>query len=138
MVMEYLCLYWGTDNSMYTNYCIYQEDVSDPNPANHKIAGRPPCRSFCTQVATTCSNDENFIQLCSDIICPPTDSKCTPDPLINGETLGANLGCDLPYSQNPYIRVSAASKTLSNQWISVWILLFGIIIILANDYIIFK
>jgi hypothetical protein len=50
IVMQYLCLFWGSDNSMYTNFCIYQEDVSDPNPINHKLSPRQPCRSFCVQV----------------------------------------------------------------------------------------
>lgn len=52
IVMQYLCLFWGSDNSMYTNFCIYQEDVSDPNPINHKLSPRQPCRSFCVQVNT--------------------------------------------------------------------------------------
>lgn len=36
---------------MYTNFCIFQEDVSDPNPLKHLLAPRPPCRSFCVQVS---------------------------------------------------------------------------------------
>lgn len=50
IVMQYLCLFYGSDNPMYTNECVNQEDVKDPNPANHKVAPRPPCRSFCVQV----------------------------------------------------------------------------------------
>ena len=50
IVMQYLCLFWGSDNEMYVNQCVYQEDVSSPNPVNHKVAPRPPCRSFCVQV----------------------------------------------------------------------------------------
>lgn len=50
IVMQYLCLFYGSENDMYTNYCLYQEDVSDPNPSFHKVAPRPPCRSFCVQV----------------------------------------------------------------------------------------
>lgn len=35
---------------MYRNNCVNEEKTSDPNPANHKVAPRPPCRSFCVQV----------------------------------------------------------------------------------------
>jgi hypothetical protein len=50
MVMQYLCLFWGSNNPMYTNCCIYSEDVTSVDPANQQIAPRPPCRSFCIQV----------------------------------------------------------------------------------------
>ena len=105
IVLQYLCLFWyncipfnagswcndalhrGSNNEMYTNFCIYQEvtyliygrktfplsseliyilqDVSDPNPANHKLAPRPPCRSFCVQVRSSlcfCPPDSPFCQ----------------------------------------------------------------------------
>ncbi len=79
MVMQYLCLFYGSDNDMYKNYCIYQEDVKDPNPANHKVAPRPPCKSFCVQIASVCANDPDFfIQTCNNIKCPPTQDECTP------------------------------------------------------------
>lgn len=64
---------------MYTNYCIYQEDVTSPDPTLHKIAPRKPCKSFCVQVATVCANDQDFfIQTCNRILCPPTQDECTP------------------------------------------------------------
>lgn len=50
MVMQYLCLFYGSDNNQYRNYCVLQEDYSDPLPANHLKSARPPCRSFCVQV----------------------------------------------------------------------------------------
>lgn len=50
IVMQYLCLFWGSQNEMYRNYCYWSEDVSDPDPTKHLIAPRPPCRSFCVQV----------------------------------------------------------------------------------------
>jgi hypothetical protein len=50
IVMQYLCLFWGSQNDMYRNYCYWSEDVSDPEPTKHLIAPRPPCRSFCVQV----------------------------------------------------------------------------------------
>lgn len=50
IVMQYLCLFWGSQNDMYRNYCYWSEDVSDPDPTKHLIAPRPPCRSFCVQV----------------------------------------------------------------------------------------
>lgn len=50
IVMQYLCLFWGSQNDMYTNLCYWKEDVTDPDPQLHQIAPRPPCRSFCVQV----------------------------------------------------------------------------------------
>jgi len=50
MVLQYLCLFWSSDNNMYTNSCINFEDVSSPDPTQHLLAPRPPCRSFCVQV----------------------------------------------------------------------------------------
>jgi hypothetical protein len=52
IVMQYLCLFYGSDSSQYRNYCVYQEDVSAPNPQDRIIAPRPPCRSFCVQVGS--------------------------------------------------------------------------------------
>ena len=51
IVMQYLCLFWGSQNDMYTNLCYWKEDVTDPDPQLHQIAPRPPCRSFCVQVS---------------------------------------------------------------------------------------
>ena len=78
IVMQYLCLFWGSDNEMYTNLCIWQEDVTSPDPKQHKLAPRPPCRSFCIQVADICASDPGFIDLCTNIACPPTEDQCTP------------------------------------------------------------
>lgn len=50
IVMQYLCLFWGTENDMYTNLCFWKEDTSNPDPTLHEATGRPPCRSFCVQV----------------------------------------------------------------------------------------
>lgn len=50
IVLQYLCLFWASQNDMYDNYCFWLEDVSSPNPDEHQIAPRPPCRSFCVQV----------------------------------------------------------------------------------------
>lgn len=50
IVMQYLCLFWGTENDMYTNLCYWKEDTSNPDPTLHEATGRPPCRSFCVQV----------------------------------------------------------------------------------------
>lgn len=110
IVMQYLCLFYGSDNDMYTNNCINQEDVSDSNPVNHKVAPRPPCRSFCVQVAEVCANDPKFMQLCNGIKCPPKEDSCTPDPMIEGQVLAANIGCDMPYSVNPYFKPSSAPR----------------------------
>ena len=47
IVMQYLCLFWGSHNTMYRNYCYWQEVVDS---TNQLFAPRPPCRSFCVQV----------------------------------------------------------------------------------------
>lgn len=118
--MEYFCLYFGTENTMYRNSCFYLEDVSDPNPAKHKVTQRPPCRSFCVQVASLCANDHNFLQLCSNIACPPTESSCTPDPLVGGVTLAADIGCGSVYDTNPYVRISAAQFNFHFNFILIY------------------
>ena len=118
IVMQYLCLFYGSDNTMYVNECVNQEDVKDPNPANHKVAPRPPCKSFCVQTAQLCANDPDyFIQTCNEIACPPVEDQCTPDPIISGETLAANLGCTVPYYDNPYF--NAGSRLYSTHSVFV-------------------
>ncbi len=112
IVMQYLCLFYGSDNDMYTNECINQEDVSDSNPVNHKVAPRPPCRSFCVQVAEVCATDPKFMQLCYNIACPPMEDSCTPDPMVEGQVLAANIGCDMPYEINPYFKKNSASMVV--------------------------
>lgn len=152
MVMQYLCLFYGSDNNQYRNYCVLQEDYSDPLPENHLKSARPPCRSFCVQVgesrgsclllhvsavcicltavvlcdqvATVCANDPTFIQTCNRIACPPTAAECTPgtstppdpprqvrfpywydrstDPILGGQSVTGNLGCEVPYHRTPY------------------------------------
>jgi hypothetical protein len=86
IVMQYLCLFWASDNTMYTNFCVYQEDVSNPDPQKHKIAPRPPCRSFCVQVAYICANDPiTFNQQCANVVCnAQVSDTCTPDPQLKG------------------------------------------------------
>lgn len=114
IVMQYLCLFYGSDNDMYTNECLNQEDVSDSNPVNHKVAPRPPCRSFCVQVAEVCASDPKFMQLCYNIACPPMEDSCTPDPMVEGQVLAANIGCDMPYEINPYFKKNGASVQISS------------------------
>jgi hypothetical protein len=50
IVMQYLCLFWGSQNDMYTNLCFWKEEFSSPDPTTHKLSARPPCRGFCVQV----------------------------------------------------------------------------------------
>jgi hypothetical protein len=76
MVMQYLCLFWGSNNDMYTNYCVFQETVTTTIKV---LAPRPPCKSFCVQIAEVCANDPLFfIQTCEQIVCPPpVGVECT-------------------------------------------------------------
>jgi len=121
IVMQYLCLFYGSDNEMYINQCINQEDVTDSNPVNHKVTPRPPCRSFCVQVAEVCASDPKFMQLCYNIKCPPMEDSCTPDPTVEGQVLAANIGCDTPYDTNPYFKKNAAGAqhTTSGQMLAL-------------------
>ena len=59
IVMQYLCLFWGTENDMYTNLCFWKEDTSNPDPTLHEATGRPPCRSFCVQVRNCFSSSSS-------------------------------------------------------------------------------
>eukprot|EP01032_Pedospumella_encystans_P017707 gene17706-20171_t len=115
IVMQYLCLFYGSDNSQYRNYCINKEDPNPPLQADKKFAPKAPCRSFCVQVATVCANDPTFIHTCNRIRCPPSEGSCESDPVVNGQSLSANLGCDVPYYRTPYNAAtpsSSASKSL--------------------------
>lgn len=124
IVMQYLCLFWASDNSMYTNCCVFQEDTSDADPKKHLIAPRPPCRSFCTQVAEICANDINFMQICLDIKCPPLEVDCTPDPTLDQVVLDANVGCDIVYVKDPYARKpkNAARASTSRSFLVVFLM----------------
>ena len=117
MVMQYLCLFYGSNNAMYRNWCQFTERVGNNNPAEDLIAPRYPCRSFCVQVATTCAYDPLFVQLCSAIACPPVGDDCTADPSIgpagNQQRLAANLGCKMPFSADPYSPKNGAPSPLS-------------------------
>ena len=109
IVMQYLCLFWGSDNRMYTNYCVHKEDATASDPNNHKLAPKPPCRSFCVQIAEICATQAEFVDLCYNIQCPPTGDECSPDPIIGGVVVSAGLGCNMPYSQTPYNTATKAA-----------------------------
>ena len=67
MVREYVCLWWSTESSAYSNNCKDKGSVLVP-----------PCRSYCTQVAIQCANNLEYQELCKKIECPPTEELCTP------------------------------------------------------------
>ena len=67
MVREYVCLWWSTESSAYTNNCKEKGDILVP-----------PCRSYCTQVAIQCANNLEYADLCKKIECPPVEEQCTP------------------------------------------------------------
>lgn len=124
IVLQYLCLFWASQNDMYDNYCFWLEDVSSPNPDEHQIAPRPPCRSFCVQIAEVCANSADFLHMCNYIACPPTEDECTPDPVVGNEVVAAGIGCDMPFLENPY----SSSYRLSLCWRAVSVsVLFGVI-----------
>ena len=66
IVMQYLCLFYGSDNDMYRNHCIYQEDVSDSNPVNHKVALDHLVAAFVSKLqksALTTRNSYSFVTI---------------------------------------------------------------------------
>lgn len=99
IVLQYLCLFWGSQNQMYRNYCYWQEVV---DKTNQLIAARPPCRSFCVQISEICANEPEFLQLCGNIACPPFEDECTPDPKVDGQLIDAGIGCKMPFLRSPY------------------------------------
>eukprot|EP01040_Poterioochromonas_malhamensis_P000482 gene482-515_t len=120
MVMQYLCLFWGTNNDMYTNYCVYQEAVLANGELS--VAARPPCHSFCVQIADVCANDPDyFIQSCENIACPPTKDECTPDPTLEGKVLAANLGCAVPYYSSPYFRANSSYRIVDHSGLCLFL-----------------
>ncbi len=112
--MQYLCMFWGSENLMYTNVCLYQEDTNNAIPELKRFAPRPPCRSFCVQVATVCANNKEFAQLCANIACPPEEEECTPDPTVDQQKLNMGLGCELPFDYNPYVRLHGSASRFRN------------------------
>lgn len=137
IVMQYLCLFYGSNNPMYTNYCVYQEEDTDPLPANKRFAPRPPCRGFCTQVMEVCANEPDLIDRCQQIACPPgaddlpVDNPfydpdriqdCTPDPELGGQKLNQLLSCERRWEQNPYFK--AAGNTFLPNMITTSINIF--------------
>jgi hypothetical protein len=115
VVMQYLCLFWGSENLMYTNSCLYKEDTNNAIEELKRFAPRPPCRSFCVQVSLVCAQNKEFGQLCGNIACPPEEEECTPDPTVDEQKLNMGLGCELPYDLNPYVRIrGSASKKIMN------------------------
>eukprot|EP01034_Spumella_vulgaris_P032543 gene32543-40155_t len=118
MALQYMCLTWSSNNDQYLNYCAMPEqEYLDPVKNIFRTAPRPPCKSFCVQVAQVCANDPKFILTCNDILCPPlVEEDCNPDPFIvkNGELvpLAANLGCDVPYFSDPYAPKSGALRNV--------------------------
>eukprot|EP01038_Epipyxis_sp_PR26KG_P004907 gene4907-6870_t len=110
MVMQYLCYFYGSDNPMYQNNCINEEDVADPISGLKNFAPRPPCKSFCVQVATVCANERDYIHTCNNIVCPQNQGECVADPKIDSAVLAANLGCDVPYYADPYFAKNSSTR----------------------------
>uniref|UniRef100_A0A7S2RFQ7 FZ domain-containing protein n=1 Tax=Rhizochromulina marina TaxID=1034831 RepID=A0A7S2RFQ7_9STRA len=114
LVLNYTCLTWAT---MFPSRC---SDLSEQVP-------RAPCRSFCTEVATTCANDLDWINICHNIVCdtyPSSDienrSACTPGPL---DTSSSKLfgGCYVPKLVSPR---SSARRATAPSAATFWFLAF--------------
>lgn len=116
IVMQYLCLFWGSNNDMYVNKCDILDSVNRPLKKEHLHTQTPPCRSFCVQIAEVCANDYTaFLNVCLEIECPPEATFCTPDPKIEDLVVATNIGCNMPFDADPYASNSAPSfATLRN------------------------
>jgi len=126
IVMQYLCLFYGSNNYMYRNWCQFREDVTPANRQDYKVAPRYPCRSFCVQVATVCANDPLFMQLCANIACPPLEDDCTPNPSVTNaqgkqQDLGASIGCSMPYDLDPYSPKNSAPRPVGAAEAAWWV-----------------
>ncbi|GMH57556.1 hypothetical protein TrLO_g15230 [Triparma laevis f. longispina] len=79
MVYDYTCLWWGSDNAVYTNNCKERKELTDGTFAE---AAYQPCLSFCTQLANTCANRPDWIKLCQNgVVCQAVDSTpCKEGP----------------------------------------------------------
>merc|ERR1712072_1366719 len=109
IVMQYLCLFWGSNNTMYKNDCSALDVASRPLKNKQIHTQTPPCRSFCVQIAEVCANDYfYFLNICWQISCPPEETYCTPDPYIGALTVSAGIGCNMPYDANPYATEGAS------------------------------
>jgi hypothetical protein len=69
IVMQYLCLFWGSDNLMYTNCCILSEYVISTDASTKIISPRYPCHSFCVQVCSwfVCLFVRSFVRCSVDV-----------------------------------------------------------------------
>lgn len=97
MVYDYTCLWWGSDNDVYTNNCRESDVQIDGKPVT---AAYQPCLSYCTQVANMCANRPEWIKLCKSVVCQGGREgsseeaaliKCTPGP---SEAVGASAATD--------------------------------------------
>lgn len=131
IVMQYLCLFWGSQNLMYTNECIdYERAGGNEDPLQ---SPRYPCKGFCIQVAQLCGNDDQVLQLCNNIECPPpTEEDCTPDPSINGIVLDGRVGCSLPLYDNPYAGRACKASTHSISSVSLLMILILISLLMVK------
>eukprot|EP00520_Triparma_pacifica_P004379 CAMPEP_0118650508 /NCGR_PEP_ID=MMETSP0785-20121206/10285_1 /TAXON_ID=91992 /ORGANISM="Bolidomonas pacifica, Strain CCMP 1866" /LENGTH=282 /DNA_ID=CAMNT_0006542889 /DNA_START=157 /DNA_END=1001 /DNA_ORIENTATION=- len=67
LVYDYTCLWWGSNNDVYTNNCDGKEEkLFDDTIVS---VADPPCLGYCTEVANTCANRPDWIKLCEGMTC---------------------------------------------------------------------
>lgn len=122
IVMQYMCLFWGSNNTMYNNECSALDITNRPLLNKQIRTQTPPCRSFCVQIAEVCANDYYyFLNICWEIACPPTETFCTPDPKIGDQVVSAGIGCNMPYDANPYATEAAPVGVKANNNIIIFV-----------------
>ena len=100
-VQEYTCLWWGTTSTVVQEFGTAYLNRCD----NKGKTMKPPCRSYCTQVAIQCANNLEYMELCANILCPPYEEECTPGPYAE---LG-DYACSIYRYQTP--RYSSAPRS---------------------------
>lgn len=108
LVQHYTCLWWASTNDAYRNNC---------DEAFATEVAKPPCRSFCSQIATQCANTLDYMDLCIHIACPPTDTECTPGPGLDSLNLNPNDECYTWHYSTP--TDAAAPATPANRFLLV-------------------
>lgn len=68
LVLDYICLWWASENDHYDNRCNYGEDIDRP------------CRSYCVQVGMVCANSLDWLDTCHYIDCASNEAGCTTGP----------------------------------------------------------
>jgi hypothetical protein len=103
LVWDYTCLWWGSDNDVYTNNCKDKKEMTD---GSFVKAAPQPCLSFCTQVANMCANRPDWIKLCKNTVC--TENAGEMRACMEGPTTPVGAGTGDYCNQYPVVNFYSA------------------------------